>query len=242
MTKLIVGNWKMQKLFSDIHPYFQPFKHKTYSSFLKLGLAVPSLYIAPSLKEMTNTPFLLGSQDVSQHELGAYTGEFSASQLASMPVSFSLVGHSERRKHFQETSDMVIEKAKRLQKQGLMPIVCIGESLAEKSHFEKVLAGQLDKIVELDPKNLCIAYEPVWAIGTGVSAEVPDIQRVHGYIKNFIKERSRDFSSVSVLYGGSVTEKNASSFLNLEEVGGLLIGGACLDPVAFERLVCQLGK
>lgn len=242
MSKLIVGNWKMQKLFSDIHPYFKPFKHKVYSSHIKLGLAVPSVFIKPCLEEMNTTPFILGAQDVSMHKLGAYTGEISAEQLASMPVSFSLVGHSERRKHFKETSHEVLCKAKKLQEASLMPIVCIGETLDEKPHFERVLKQQLEEIFELSPKNLAIAYEPVWAIGTGVSAEMADIQRVHGFIKNFLKERSRDFSLVPVLYGGSVNEKNASAFLELDEVGGLLIGGASLDPVAFEKLVSQLGK
>jgi triosephosphate isomerase len=241
MKKFIVGNWKMQKLFSEIHPYFKVFKHKINSNHIEVGLAVPSLYIKPCLEEMINTPFILGAQDVSVHDLGAFTGEVAASQLCSMPVTFSLVGHSERRQHFHETSDVVIKKAYKLQQQGLLSIVCIGETLEEKKDFKKVLAAQLEGVFSLNPALLMIAYEPVWAIGTGQTASIEDIKTAHHYIKSFLKEGSRDFYAVKVLYGGSVNETNAASILALDDVGGLLIGGACLDPVKFEKLIAQLG-
>jgi len=240
MKKLIVGNWKMQKLFSDIHPYFKVFKHKHDNHHIELALAVPSLHIRSCLEEMINTPFLIGAQNVSEHEMGAYTGEISAKMLASMPVSFCLVGHSERRKNFLESSSLVMQKAKKLQEAGIMPIVCIGETLDQKPHFKDVLKKQLEDIVYLNPKNLVIAYEPVWAIGTGQTATLEDIKEVHSFIKSFLKELSYDFSTLQVLYGGSVTEKNAASILKLNEVGGLLIGGASLDPEGFKHLIATL--
>ena len=241
MRKLILGNWKMQKLFSDIHPYFKVFKHKTYHDHLTLGLALPSLYIKPAMEEMINTPFIIGAQNVSEHDDGAYTGEISALMLSSMPISFCLVGHSERRKYFHESSALVIKKAHKLQKQGITAVLCVGETLEEKNDFKKVLASQLDGVFTLDPKKLVIAYEPVWAIGTGKTATSEDIIEAHGYIKSFLKDAPYDFSSVQVLYGGSVNQANASGILALEAVGGLLIGGASIDPVGFEKLICTLG-
>jgi triosephosphate isomerase len=241
MKKLIVGNWKMQKLFSDIHPYFKVFKHKTLLNHLDLGLAVPFVFIKPCLEELINTPFILGAQDVSMHDLGAYTGEISAEQLASMPINFCLCGHSERRKNFHESSQTVIKKALKLQQNGLLPIVCVGETLEEKPRFKEILKEQLKEVFTLNPQHLVIAYEPVWAIGTGKTATIDDILEAHGFIRSFLKEGSYDFSSVKVLYGGSVTEKNAAMILSLDNVGGLLIGGASLDPVGFEKLIATLG-
>jgi triosephosphate isomerase len=240
MKKLILGNWKMQKLFSDIHPYFKVFKHKSFSTSFQIGIAAPSIYIKPCLEEMNNTPFIIGAQNVSEHSNGAFTGEISAEMLASMPVSFCLVGHSERRKFFNENSSLVLKKAKKLQEMGILPIVCIGETLEEKKNFKQVLKNQLEGIFSLDPKNLVLAYEPVWAIGTGKTASSEDILEVHDYIKSFLKEGSYDFSQLQVLYGGSVNESNAASIVNLAGVDGLLIGGASLDPVGFEKLISTL--
>lgn len=242
MQKLIVGNWKMQKLFSDIAPYMAVFKHKKYPHHLKLGLAIPSLFIKPVLEEMINTPFTIGAQNVSEHDFGAYTGEISAQQLASMPVSFSLVGHSERRAQFCETSYAVINKAKKLQHSGLDAIVCIGETLEQKPHYKEILKEQLEGVFELNPHKLVIAYEPVWAIGTGKTATLEDIIEVHEFILSFLKAGGRDFSSVKVLYGGSVNEHNAQSIASLAQVGGLLIGGACLNAENFEKLIANLGE
>lgn len=240
MKKLILGNWKMQKLFSDIHPYFKHFKHKLKDDKFTLGVAVSSLYIKPCLEEMKSTPFIIGAQNVSEHDNGAFTGEISASQLSSMPISFCLVGHSERRQIFNESSALALKKAKKLQQAGILPVLCIGETLEEKANFQQVLKIQLEGVFSLDPKNLVIAYEPVWAIGTGKTASLDDILQVHHYIKSFLKEGSYDFSQVQVLYGGSVNESNASGIVNLENVDGLLIGGASLDPLGFEKLICTL--
>jgi triosephosphate isomerase (TIM) len=240
MKKLVIGNWKMQKLSSEIHPYFHPFMNKSFHN-VDLALAVPYLFLQSCQEAHNGTPFKIGAQDVSAHDNGAYTGEISAAQLASLKISFSLVGHSERRKNFHESSEIVAAKAKRLQNAGILPIVCVGETIEEKPHFQDVLKSQLEPVLSLDPKNLVIAYEPVWAIGTGMSASIDDIKRVHGFIKYFLKEHSYDFSSVRVLYGGSVSEKNASSLLQCDHVDGLLIGGASLDPVGFDKLIATLG-
>jgi triosephosphate isomerase len=242
MKKLIVGNWKMQKLFSDIAPYFEVFKHKKYPSHFELGLAVPSIFIKPCLDHRANTPFMIGAQNVSEHDMGAFTGDIAAPQLASLPAAFSLVGHSERRAYHHESSDLVLKKAKKLQEAGIMAIVCIGETLEQKADYKKVLHKQLEGVFDLDPLKLVIAYEPVWAIGTGKTASLEDISQVHHFIINFLKTGGRDFSSVKVLYGGSVNQSNAASILALQDVGGLLIGGACLDPLKFETLMAQLGE
>lgn len=158
-----------------------------------------------------------------------------------MDVAFSLVGHSERRSNFHESNHVVIQKAKRLQEVGVLPVLCIGETLADKPRFKEILTAQLEGVFELNPHSLVIAYEPVWAIGTGLTASLEDISEVFAFITSFFKRGGRDFSSVKVLYGGSVNEANARSIANLDHVGGLLIGGACLDPVKFEKLIATLG-
>lgn len=241
MVKLIVGNWKMQKLFSDIEPFFEPFKDKNFKTSHQIGIACSSLYIQKCLEEKEGSGFLIGSQNVSCHDKGAFTGQIDASMLASMPVAFCLVGHSECRKDLRETSSIVIEKAKKLQKNHILPIICVGETLEEKPFFEKVLLEQLKGIETLDPKNLLIAYEPVWAIGTGIVAETMDIDRAHTFILSILKKHAPDFSKVSVLYGGSVNDKNAKSIIELPFVGGLLVGGASLDPVGFKKLIENCG-
>jgi triosephosphate isomerase len=241
MTKLIVGNWKMQKLFSEIAPFFEPFKDRNFKTSHRIGVASPSLYIQKCLEEKKGTDILIGSQNVSGHERGAFTGQIDASMLASMPVSFCLVGHSECRKDLKEPSSLIIEKAKKLQNNHILPILCVGETLDEKPFFEKVLMEQLKGIEDLDPKNLLIAYEPVWAIGTGVVAEKADIEKAHMFILSILKKHAPDFCKVSVLYGGSVNDKNAKSILELPSVGGLLIGGASLDPIGFKKLIENCG-
>jgi triosephosphate isomerase len=240
MKKLILGNWKMQKLFSDISPYFKLFKHKACPLSLKIGLAVPTLYLQACLEQAFDTPFIIGAQNVSEHDNGAYTGETSASMLASVSVSFCLIGHSERRKFFHETSALVLKKAKKLQEKGILPVLCIGETLDEKNNFKAVLTQQLEGVFELNPQNLVIAYEPVWAIGTGKTASLEDILKVHSYIKSFLKEGSYSFSQVQVLYGGSVSASNAASIVKLDNVDGLLIGGASLEALEFEKLISTL--
>lgn len=241
MKKLIVGNWKMQKLFSDIAPYFDVFKDKLKELPFDIGLAPSSIYLQSCIQNSVKTPLMIGAQDVSEHEIGPYTGDLSAKQLSSIGVQFCIVGHSERRHGHLESSELIINKAKRLQEAGLCAIVCIGETLEQKPYFKDVLKQQLADINTLNPELLVLAYEPVWAIGTGQTAQIDDIQAAHGYIKEFLKETSYQFSCVRILYGGSVGLLNAASIFNLPQVGGLLIGGASLNPESFKQLIATLG-
>jgi triosephosphate isomerase len=191
---------------------------------------------------MINTPFILGAQDVSVHDLGAFTGEVAASQLCSMPVTFSLVGHSERRQHFHETSDVVIKKAYKLQQQGLLSIVCIGETLEEKKDFKKVLAAQLEGVFSLNPALLMIAYEPVWAIGTGLTASSEQAEEVHAFIRTLLTEKFGEAISeeVSILYGGSVKPDNAAELFSQKNIDGGLIGGAALKARDFFDIIKEI--
>ena len=226
MDKYIAANWKMNNDFSDIAPFVKYIK-KNAKNEKNLIVCVPSTMIktfADTAKKLVAT----GAENCYFEEKGAFTGEISANMVKSAGASYVIVGHSERRQIFGETNEMLNKKLVAALKQGLKVIFCIGEVLEEKSKFKSVLKKQ---IVEgfagiTDFSNIVIAYEPVWAIGTGVVATTADIVKVHKYIKTLVKDTFG--ADVAVLYGGSVKPSNSKEILALEEVDGVLIGGASL--------------
>ena len=226
MDKYIAANWKMNNDFSDIAPFVKYIK-KNAKNEKNLIVCVPSTMIktfADTAKKLVAT----GAENCYFAEKGAYTGEISANMVKSAGASYVIVGHSERRQIFGETNEMLNKKLVAALKAGLKVIFCIGETLEERSKYKSVLKKE---IVEgfagiTDFSNIVIAYEPVWAIGTGVVATTADIVKVHKYIKTLVKDTFG--ADVAVLYGGSVKPSNSKEILALEEVDGVLIGGASL--------------
>ncbi len=226
MDKYIAANWKMNNDFSDIKPFVSYIK-KNAKKEKNLIVCVPSVMIksfADTAKKLVAT----GAENCHFAEKGAYTGEISPYMVKSAGASYVIVGHSERRQIFGETNDVCNKKLHAALSAGLKVIFCIGETLDERTKYKSVLKKE---IIEgfagiTDFSNIIIAYEPVWAIGTGVVATTPDIVKVHSYIKNLLKEEFN--AELPVLYGGSVKPSNSKEILALEEVDGVLIGGASL--------------
>lgn len=226
MKKYIAANWKMNNDFSDIVPFVKYVK-KNAKKEENLIVCVPSVMIkefAGVAKKAIST----GAQNCYFEKKGAYTGEISTGMIKSAGASHVIIGHSERRQIFAESNELCNKKLHAALSDGLKVIFCIGETLEERSKYKSVLKKE---IVEgftgiTDFSNIIIAYEPVWAIGTGVVATTPDIVKVHSYIKNLVKETFG--ANVPVLYGGSVKPSNSREILALDEVDGVLIGGASL--------------
>ena len=226
MEKIIAANWKMNNDFSDIKPFLTYVK-KNMKNREGLVVCVPSVMIktfADTAKGLVQT----GAENCYFAEKGAYTGEISAKMVKSAGATHVIVGHSERRQLFGETNEMLNKKLSASLAEGLDVIFCIGETLEERTKYKSVLKKE---IVEgfagiTDFSHIVIAYEPIWAIGTGKVATTADISKVHTYIKNLVKETFG--ADIKVLYGGSVKPSNSKEILALPEVDGVLIGGASL--------------
>ncbi len=235
--KYIIGNWKMNKTAGEIVEFTRGLKKYKFpkNSNVIFGLAVPYVYLLGMSKLQGH--FLIGAQNVSSHENGAYTGEISAEMLADVGLDFCIVGHSERRHLFNESNADVNNKLKRLQEYDMLPILCIGETLEEfeANKTKSVLSEQIKSALDgLDlKKEMIIAYEPVWAIGTGKSASAEIIKDTTAFIKDELNALKVDYP---ILYGGSVNPANASEILHIENVDGALIGGASLDSDKFVQI------
>jgi triosephosphate isomerase len=205
----------------------------------------PFIYLELAGDITEDSEVFVGAQNVSQFETGAYTGEISASMLRSMHIDFAIIGHSERRKYFKESDEELFAKAKTALKYDIAPIFCCGELLEEREagrHFE-VVKQQLEKtIFKLEAEDFArviIAYEPVWAIGTGVNATSEQAQEMHFYIRDLIWKKfgAEAAAEISILYGGSVNAKNAQELFSMPDVNGGLIGGASLKAEEFVEIV-----
>lgn len=212
------------------------------------AVCVPFPYLAQAQQLLRGTPVKWGAQNVHQLEKGAYTGEVAASMLCDFGCRYVIVGHSERRSLYGETSQLVAEKFAAAQKTGLVPILCVGETLEqrEKDSTEAVVAEQLDAVIKLlgvlSLRNAVLAYEPVWAIGTGKTASPQQAQAVHAFIRRRIAGLDGQVAQgLCILYGGSVKASNAAELFAMPDIDGGLIGGASL--VAEEFLaICRAGK
>ena len=231
MKKYIVGNWKMNNDFSDL-PVFVKTVKKLAKNEENLVVCVPSLMIQ-SFANLAKGKIATGAQNCHFEKNGAFTGEISASMVKSAGASYVIIGHSERRSIFGETNEMINKKVKAVMAEDLKVIFCVGETLEEKSKYKSVLKKQILEGLEgvKSFENLIVAYEPVWAIGTGKVATTQDIAKVHGYIKDVIKE---NFGiKAKVLYGGSVKPSNSKEILEIADVDGVLVGGASLKANDF---------
>ncbi len=242
---LIAGNWKMNKT----RPEAVALAEEIVSGYGPVaGVDVAICPPAPCLDAVGavvgNSGIKVGAQNVHAAEAGAYTGEVSAGMLRSVGCRYVIVGHSERRQYFGESDADVNAKARRTIEYGMVPIVCVGEHLEqrESGKAEDVVRAQvlgaLDGITVGDPTGLVIAYEPVWAIGTGVTASPGQAQEMHAFIRQLLIGSLGDVGSgIDILYGGSMKPNNASELLSQGDVNGGLIGGASLDAASFAAII-----
>ncbi|MGD9675261.1 MAG: triose-phosphate isomerase [Candidatus Bipolaricaulia bacterium] len=246
---LIAANWKMHKTPAETEEFIARFLvlvPQTTAEIL-LAPAYPSLDRAGRL--LRGTGIALGAQDLHPEARGAYTGAVSAEMLVGCGCRYVLVGHSERRHIFSEPDDLVRRKLQAALAAGLRPVLCVGETLAERRDgaTERVLERQLDSgLRDVMPHAIAdfvVAYEPVWAIGTGETATAGQAQEAAAWIREWVRDRlgRSTGDAVRILYGGSVNPDNASGLLALADVDGALVGGASLDPSAFARIVLGTG-
>ncbi|MDN3016315.1 triose-phosphate isomerase [Paenibacillus sp. BSR1-1] len=241
----VIANWKMNNTLSTTAEFFQ----KINSSMdISVVVCPPSqlLYPAHLFIKQSGKPIHLGGQNVHWAEKGAYTGETSTNMLKDVGCEYVIIGHSERRQYAGEDDDLVNLKVKQTIKAGLIPIICIGETLGQKNSMqtEHVLSTQLNgALKDIDSSNFIIAYEPIWAIGTGQSATADLAQQTHAYIRSVLKNILGEYAdSISILYGGSVNESNAAEYSTMPDIDGVLVGGASLNPQSFDGIINVFAK
>lgn len=246
--KLVVGNWKMNGSLDANEALLKALADATDSlAGVDAAVCVPFPYLFQPAMLLENTSITWGAQNVSEHENGAYTGEVSAAMLKEFSCKYVLIGHSERRTLYGENDAMVARKFVAAQTAGIVPILCVGETLAERdtNATESVVGRQLDRVIELVGitalQNCVVAYEPVWAIGTGKTATAEQAQAVHHFIRSRVASRdSVVAAALLILYGGSVKASNAAQLLIMPDVDGGLIGGASLVAEDF-LAICRAG-
>ena len=238
MSLCLVANWKLNGSKEFNHQWALEFlRNFNGNNFSILGIAPASLYIDHLKTILTDYNIEIGSQNIDLEETGARTGEISASMIKDLGCAFSIIGHSERRMLFHETNQMICQKLIQADNNSVIPILCIGESAEENQSnntfnvLEQQIIEALENANELSA--LIIAYEPVWAIGSGKTPKPEEINSVHEMIKDVVQSRFPKIGLESVLYGGSVNFKNASSLFEQKNVDGALIGGASLDGREF---------
>ena len=238
MRKIIIaGNWKMHKTRSESLGFVQSFMvevEKTPQS-REIVLCPPFTALGALTTKLEYTRVLLGAQNIHWEQKGAYTGEIAGSMLVEIGVKYAIVGHSERRQYFGETDETVNLRAIAAQSHGLTPILCVGETKEQRDagETENIILNQLQKdLVDVDQSNLVIAYEPIWAIGTGDTCAASEANRVIGLIRAQLANKN-----VTIQYGGSVKPGNIDEIMAQPEIDGVLVGGASLDPTSFARIV-----
>ena len=247
-TPLIVGNWKMYKTIRETTDFCLRLKGELSAAIeqrLEVAVSPPFTALAAAAQALQDSFISVSAQDVFWAESGAYTGEISAKMLADVGCRFAIVGHSERRQYFQETDDSVNKKAAALIKGGLTPIICLGETLSERqggktfSVVERQTRQGLKELAAKDPLKLVIAYEPVWAIGTGQTATPEQAQEVHALIRKLVAEifSPQMARGMRILYGGSVKPDNIVDLMAMEDIDGALVGGASLEVISFSQII-----
>ena len=231
-SSIFIANWKLNGNLAFIKEYYQ--KLSTNSNNCTI-ICAPAIYL--SILQTNAKNLFFGAQDVSIYNEGAYTGEISAEMLKEKKSSFCLVGHSERRQYFKDSNETVRFKSINLINKNIIPVICVGETLEqkEKKITKSILSKQLEEGLPdiSNYENTLIAYEPIWAIGTGLTPSLEDIQEVH----EFIKQIDKKLNNFQVLYGGSVKSSNSQEINGLESVDGCLIGGASLKVEEFNRII-----
>lgn len=247
---VIAGNWKMNMTASEVRPFVEELK----AAMPKLKgcetvLCVPAVNIPAMLRWGKDAKIACGAEDVSAFAKGAYTGEIAANMLADLGVKYCIVGHSECREYHKESDMLVNAKARALLDNGISPIICVGESLEQRemeltmAHINYQVRAALHGVDASELRRCVIAYEPIWAIGTGKTATAEQAEEVCREIRSIIREiyGARPARSVSILYGGSMNAKNAAELLAMPDIDGGLIGGASLKPADFATIIAAAG-
>ncbi|HEU5299510.1 MAG TPA: triose-phosphate isomerase [bacterium] len=241
---LVAGNWKMYKTVGDALALAHALAREALPDGVEVALCPPFTALAEVSRALEGSRIRLGAQDMYWEAQGAFTGEISPLMLSDVGCTYVIVGHSERRQHFGETDAAVAKKVGSAFGHGLVPIMCVGERLEERDagRTDQVVAAQMEAGVagvgDGQAARLVVAYEPVWAIGTGRSASGEEANRVCGLIRSVLSERFGPAGDqVRILYGGSVTGDNAAEFARQREIDGALVGGASLDPQKFLRII-----
>ncbi len=237
---LVAGNWKLHGSLSMVETMVSAIKGAiSDKGSVDFAIFPPALFLPEVSRQAKGTSLFFGGQDVSVKENGAYTGEISAAMQKEFSCQMVLVGHSERRTYHAESSQLVAQKALAAQHAGLIPVVCIGETLEEREsgRTEEVVAEQLNAVLSMngiDLQQIIVAYEPVWAIGTGVTASPEQAQETHAFVRKLIRNvDAAAAEKTQILYGGSVKPDNAATLFSQNDIDGGLIGGASLDAKSF---------
>jgi triosephosphate isomerase len=244
-NKVIAGNWKMNKDVFETADLINGLKKSIEKTNAEVIICPPFTSLVVAQQLLKGSTIKLGAQDVSVHDDGAYTGEISVKMLKSVGCEYVIVGHSERRQYFHESNDLINQKAKKVLASGMKSIICVGETLdeREKGITDKVITAQVKGVLagltqsELD--RVIIAYEPVWAIGTGKTATTQQAEDVHQLIRKLVAQLYSwaVAEKLIIQYGGSVKPENAKELLNQADIDGALVGGACLKAESFSGIV-----
>lgn len=238
---LIAGNWKMNNTRKETLDFLSSFLPKAENLSVEIVICPPFTSLNSAAEKLEGTKVKLGAQNMHWEENGAFTGEVSPLMLKEIPCDYVIIGHSERRQYFAETDETVNNKIKSAIEHNLTPIVCVGETLAQREEGITLdfVMGQVEKalkdVAAEDAKKIVFAYEPIWAIGTGKTASASDAQEVIGAIRNKIEELyDKDVADVvRILYGGSVKPENIKELMAEDDIDGALVGGASLKPDSF---------
>lgn len=242
---LIAGNWKMFKTTADALRFAEEFKALYHGTDVQAAVCAPFTQLAALKQAFAGTRIMLGAQNMHFADEGAFTGEISAAMLTEIGVDFCIIGHSERRQYFAETDETVNQKLKQAFLTDIRPILCVGEVLEQRDAgralpvVEMQLAGALSGISAEDAAKLVIAYEPVWAIGTGRTATPEQANEMCAFIRATLENLfdSETADRVIIQYGGSVKPENATDIMNMEEIDGALVGGASLSAADFMKII-----
>jgi triosephosphate isomerase len=243
--KLMVGNWKMNGSLAANESLIKALLAGLSAPACQVALCVPAVYLAQCQALLADSVIELGAQDVSEHETGAFTGEISAAMLREFGLRYVLVGHSERRQYHSESDAVVAAKAQRALACGMTPIVCVGETSAEREagQTEEVVKRQLAAVIHANGhciSEMVLAYEPIWAIGTGKTASPEQAQQVHALLRAQLEAASKQADRVHILYGGSMNAANAAQLLAQPDIDGGLVGGASLKALDFLSMMASV--
>ena len=242
--KIVAGNWKMNGQFQQVIELINQLKEQIDTdSTAQVVVMPPAIYIPLVNELLGSSNIAIGSQNVYPKDYGAFTGELSAPMIKEFNCSYVLVGHSERRQYFNEDENFVAQKFHHVKDHGMIPVLCVGETLIEreKGQTEQVIAKQLLAVSEKSKncfRECVVAYEPIWAIGTGKTASPEQAQEVHQFIRGLVAEINKsDAERLTLLYGGSVNENNARALFAMPDIDGGLVGGASLNAKQFVEIV-----
>ncbi|MCX2983044.1 triose-phosphate isomerase [Halieaceae bacterium IMCC14734] len=239
--RLVVANWKMHGSLDSAQALLDGLVSCIGDSAVEVAVCPPFVHVPLAVSVTTDSAIGVGGQTCSEYDSGAYTGEVAAAMLADIGCDRVILGHSERRQYFAETNDQVALKAQAVRRAGLVPVLCVGETLEqrEQGRAEEVVAEQLQALLaEPLQASDVIAYEPVWAIGTGKTASPEQAQQMHAFIRQFLRQHSAaEAEAIRLLYGGSVKAANAAELFAQQDIDGALVGGASLDATEFAAII-----